>query len=108
MENLLLDDTLSAYFRVLGFEVEDPRQFIQLLDTDHSGSVSIREFVEGCMRCRGPAQGVDVHTIIHEVRSIKKALSAFLLETTGIKYLDLDDEDEHSVIKVRGAIHEVR
>lgn len=90
LESLLCDDTLSAYFRILGFEVEDPRRFIQLLDTDRSGSVSIREFVEGCMRCRGPAQGVDVHTIIHELRSIKLALSAFLVDTTGVRYLELE------------------
>lgn len=75
LEEMLQDETLSAYFRILGFDIDDAGRFIRLLDADCSGAVSIDEFLDGCMRFRGPAQGVDVHHIIAEVRMLRHMLA---------------------------------
>lgn len=64
---MLDDPALSAYFRVLGFDIDDARRFILLLDTDANGSVSIHEFLRGCLRYRGGATGVDMHTCLRVV-----------------------------------------
>ena len=71
---MLDDSALSAYFRVLGFDIDDARRFIQLLDTDSNGSISIDEFLRGCLRYRGLATGVDMHTCIRVARQTEKAL----------------------------------
>eukprot|EP00931_Biecheleriopsis_adriatica_P055104 TRINITY_DN32507_c0_g1_i1.p1 TRINITY_DN32507_c0_g1~~TRINITY_DN32507_c0_g1_i1.p1 ORF type:complete len:651 (-),score=125.39 TRINITY_DN32507_c0_g1_i1:123-2075(-) len=62
----LSDPVMSAYFSVLGFDIHDARRFVDLLDTDHSGSVTFDEFYEGCMLFRGFATGVDVHTLLRQ------------------------------------------
>eukprot|EP00913_Durusdinium_trenchii_P032257 g30202.t1 len=65
---MLDDPALSAYFRVLGFDIDDARRFILLLDTDANGSISVSEFLRGCLRYRGVATGVDMHTCLRVVR----------------------------------------
>lgn len=71
---VLEDPTLAAYFRVLEFDIDDARRFIDLIDTDKSGSLSVDEFLKGCQRFKGPAQAIDVHAVLQEVRSIKEEL----------------------------------
>jgi len=74
LSEMLADKTLSAYFRVLGFEIDDADRFIDLLDSNESGSICRTEFLEGCLRYRGTAQGVDIHTVIREVKDLKSYL----------------------------------
>ncbi|CAE7322467.1 para [Symbiodinium natans] len=72
-----LDDaTMEAFFRTLGFDVYDKHRFMELLDVDDSGEVSYEEFLEGCMRYRGVAQGVDVHTVIRHLGRLQNSVSA--------------------------------
>lgn len=72
---MLDDPALSAYFRVLGFDIDDARRFIQLLDTDSNERISIDEFLRGCLRYRGLATGVDMHTCLRMVRRTEKAIN---------------------------------
>eukprot|EP00930_Biecheleria_cincta_P047071 TRINITY_DN32564_c0_g1_i1.p1 TRINITY_DN32564_c0_g1~~TRINITY_DN32564_c0_g1_i1.p1 ORF type:complete len:726 (-),score=144.94 TRINITY_DN32564_c0_g1_i1:151-2079(-) len=74
LAEMLADPTLSAYFRVLGFDIEDATRFVDLLDADESGSLGIEEFLEGCLRLRGSAQAVDVHQIIQMVKTLQRSL----------------------------------
>mmetsp|Transcript_35303 Transcript_35303/g.82371 ORF Transcript_35303/g.82371 Transcript_35303/m.82371 type:complete len:575 (+) Transcript_35303:45-1769(+) len=72
-----LDDaTMEAFFRTLGFDVYDKQRFMELLDVDDSGEVSYEEFLEGCMRYRGVAQGVDVHTVIRHLGRLQNSVNA--------------------------------
>ncbi|CAK9070614.1 unnamed protein product [Durusdinium trenchii] len=71
---MLDDPALSAYFRVLGFDIDDARRFILLLDTDANGSISVSEFLRGCLRYRGVATGVDMHTCLRVVRRMEKTI----------------------------------
>jgi len=72
---VLEDPTLSAYFRVLEFDVDDAQRFIDLLDLDNSNTLTIDEFLMGCERYKGPAQGVDVHACLKECKEIHKMLN---------------------------------
>eukprot|EP00931_Biecheleriopsis_adriatica_P042327 TRINITY_DN24120_c0_g2_i2.p1 TRINITY_DN24120_c0_g2~~TRINITY_DN24120_c0_g2_i2.p1 ORF type:complete len:330 (-),score=45.54 TRINITY_DN24120_c0_g2_i2:12-902(-) len=101
---LLHDETLSAYLRVLDFQIDDMEQlehFVRLLDVDESGALSLEEFVKGCQKFRGPAQATDVHQILKETRSINKRLISLhgqgvefnsrlqLLESSGKLHTDI-------------------
>eukprot|EP00931_Biecheleriopsis_adriatica_P042324 TRINITY_DN24120_c0_g1_i1.p1 TRINITY_DN24120_c0_g1~~TRINITY_DN24120_c0_g1_i1.p1 ORF type:complete len:325 (-),score=53.11 TRINITY_DN24120_c0_g1_i1:7-915(-) len=85
---LLHDESLSAYFRILEFQVDDMEeveQFIRLLDVDESGTLSLEEFVKGCRKFKGPAQVTDVHQVFKETRHISKRLDA--LHQQGINFM---------------------
>lgn len=70
-----LDDaTMDAFFRVLGFDCYDKHRFTELLDFDGSGTVSFDEFLEGCMRYRGVAQGLDMHIVLRELSRMQKTV----------------------------------
>eukprot|EP00930_Biecheleria_cincta_P034585 TRINITY_DN23886_c0_g3_i1.p1 TRINITY_DN23886_c0_g3~~TRINITY_DN23886_c0_g3_i1.p1 ORF type:complete len:602 (-),score=106.66 TRINITY_DN23886_c0_g3_i1:90-1895(-) len=69
------DDTMAAFFRVLGFEIHDPMRFIDLLDADESGALNFNEFLEGCLKYRGPAQSIDVHTILRACQQMNDRIS---------------------------------
>eukprot|EP00929_Paragymnodinium_shiwhaense_P000037 TRINITY_DN10010_c0_g1_i1.p1 TRINITY_DN10010_c0_g1~~TRINITY_DN10010_c0_g1_i1.p1 ORF type:complete len:670 (-),score=116.60 TRINITY_DN10010_c0_g1_i1:337-2346(-) len=51
---------LLAYFAHLEINVRDAWEIFRLLDQDSSGTVSMEEFVVGCMRLRGYAKTLDV------------------------------------------------
>jgi len=70
----LEDPTMSAFFRMLGFDIADPQRFITLLDADESGFVTFEEFLEGCMQFKGVAQGVDVHAILRYIRKLAQTV----------------------------------
>lgn len=78
IREMLEDATLSAYFRVLGFETTDADLLFKLLDVDDSDTVSMQEFLDGCGRLKGPARNMDVHAILAECRRMRKALGQSL------------------------------
>ena len=41
------------------------RGLFNLLDADDSGSISVKEFIQGCLRLRGQAKSIDVATLIY-------------------------------------------
>mmetsp|Transcript_13016 Transcript_13016/g.31006 ORF Transcript_13016/g.31006 Transcript_13016/m.31006 type:complete len:601 (-) Transcript_13016:189-1991(-) len=80
-----LDDaTMDAFFRVLGFDVYDKHRFMELLDVDDSGAVSYEEFLEGCMRYRGVAQGVDVHIVIRHLSRLQSSVGKLSTAVKGL------------------------
>merc|ERR1711862_166294 len=46
--------------------LNDAEQLFRLLDRDMSGSISIEEFVRGCLRLRGPARSNDVAALVYD------------------------------------------
>lgn len=75
-ENRLKDDMVQAYFASLTLEVQDAWMLFKLLDTGKDHSIDIDEFVDGCLRLRGHAKGVDMAKIMLDNKSILKKLSA--------------------------------
>mmetsp|Transcript_74798 Transcript_74798/g.132307 ORF Transcript_74798/g.132307 Transcript_74798/m.132307 type:complete len:168 (-) Transcript_74798:38-541(-) len=66
------DPALSAYFSVLGFEIDDAKRLFMMLDADGSGEVEIGEFLTRCLKLKGEARSIDVHEIIYECRQLKR------------------------------------
>ncbi|CAE7705328.1 unnamed protein product [Symbiodinium sp. CCMP2592] len=72
---MLQDQTLAAYFAVLGFDEVNAHQIFHLLDDDESGEVSIQEFLDGCAKLKGQARSIDVHAIMHQCRALHRDIS---------------------------------
>lgn len=78
LEAHLADEQVSAYFDSLGLDPSDSWDLFKLLDTDSSQQIDVDEFVDGCMRLRGPAKALDTAKIMYENRIMRKQLISFM------------------------------
>jgi len=62
------DPRVHAYLQVLGLEADDAEKLFRLLDTSGSESVSVDEFLEGCMRLKGAARSIDMQQLLAEYK----------------------------------------
>eukprot|EP00930_Biecheleria_cincta_P035127 TRINITY_DN24192_c0_g1_i1.p1 TRINITY_DN24192_c0_g1~~TRINITY_DN24192_c0_g1_i1.p1 ORF type:complete len:582 (+),score=115.95 TRINITY_DN24192_c0_g1_i1:94-1839(+) len=67
---MLEDPGLSAYFRVLGFDVHDAQRLFDLMDSDCSGTVCLEEFLDGCVRLKGSARSIDMHANMVDLKHV--------------------------------------
>merc|ERR1712232_1384670 len=51
---------VQAYFRSLGLDVTNPREFFSLVDVDDNKELAVSEFIMGCMRLRGTSTTTDM------------------------------------------------
>lgn len=65
-QRLVADPRIIAYFRTMGLEISTAYHLFRLLDLDNSDTVSVSEFVLGCLRLQGTAKNVDVATLMYE------------------------------------------
>merc|ERR1712079_468960 len=68
------DKNVCAYFHALGIDVSQAEQLFHLLDKDNSQTVSLNEFLAGCMRLRGHAKSLDVNMLLHQMRQLSKSV----------------------------------
>lgn len=74
----LQDEYVSSYMKALKLNTSDATQLFRLLDMDNSGEILVDEFVEGCMKLRGEAKGMDVHIMICENRRMISKFGDFV------------------------------
>merc|ERR1712032_79095 len=67
-EAQLEDDQLHEYLAAVDLGKDDAKALFKLLDTDRSDCVSVQEFVEGCLRLRGPARSVALSALQYDFR----------------------------------------
>jgi len=65
LKNLLEDKTVAAYLRMIGVEVHEAWGLCHLLGHETS-SISIDEFIVGCLRLQGDLRSIDVAMVTHE------------------------------------------
>merc|ERR1712176_1173031 len=65
------DPRVQSYFQALGVDPNDTERLFKLIDDDDSGDVSVDEFLEGCLRLKGQARGIDVHHVIAELKKLE-------------------------------------
>jgi len=58
---------MMRYFDFLDVDVSDARALFTLIDTDASGSIDCEEFLESCLRLKGPAKALDHQVLMREV-----------------------------------------
>merc|ERR1719517_41882 len=83
IEKLFMQVDMRALLKALGLDIHQARSFFKLLDMDMSNEVDIEEFVQGLMRLRGWAKGVDVATIMYENKRLFMRLKQFMRDVDG-------------------------
>ena len=74
VELMMKDEDIKAALAALDLVVPDPWRFFMLLDLNGNGEVTEDEFVEGCLRLRGPARTFDVASLTEENLRMKAKL----------------------------------
>lgn len=54
--NFFEEDEVRAIFESLDLRARDSWTLFKLLDEEGNGDINLREFMEGCLRLRGPAK----------------------------------------------------
>eukprot|EP00747_Dinoflagellata_sp_TGD_P100894 gnl/TRDRNA2_/TRDRNA2_168176_c1_seq1.p1 gnl/TRDRNA2_/TRDRNA2_168176_c1~~gnl/TRDRNA2_/TRDRNA2_168176_c1_seq1.p1 ORF type:complete len:371 (-),score=81.60 gnl/TRDRNA2_/TRDRNA2_168176_c1_seq1:103-1215(-) len=72
------DPEMSYYFRAVDIDVLEAQNLFRLLDIDDAGEVEYMDFLDGCLRLKGPAKALDLFTVMIEGRRRDKRLSAFV------------------------------
>eukprot|EP00928_Gymnodinium_smaydae_P026922 TRINITY_DN20981_c0_g4_i1.p1 TRINITY_DN20981_c0_g4~~TRINITY_DN20981_c0_g4_i1.p1 ORF type:complete len:713 (-),score=113.89 TRINITY_DN20981_c0_g4_i1:167-2305(-) len=73
----LRDDKVKAYFQTLALDISQAHVLFTLLDLDGSDSVSVEEFVDGCVRLKGEAKSIDVNMLLHQVEKLLHKVGKF-------------------------------
>jgi len=67
------DPRVQSYFAALGLDsAADTERLFGLLDDDGDGDVSIREFLDGCLRLKGQARSIDVQHLLMEFKKLNR------------------------------------
>lgn len=68
LEDAFQDERVKHYFSILDIDVTDSNYLFDMLDLDRSGEVDMEEFVSGCLRLKGAAKSIDIHTLMFEIK----------------------------------------
>lgn len=74
----LKDAKVKAHFQTLGIDVHSARTVFQMLDRKRTGVLTIRDFIEGCMRLRGAAKSTDMIMLRQDVRRLGDMLGTLV------------------------------
>merc|ERR1712050_122653 len=61
---------VESYFKALSLDASDMARLFGLLDADGSGEINVEEFLDGCLRLKGNARSIDLHSLICDVRKL--------------------------------------
>jgi len=79
LKQYLEDEQVKAYMRVLDIKYASFDDFVNLLDTNHDGSIGKDEFVKGCLTLK-TQQVTDVCTVLRETSQRFEAMWVILLK----------------------------
>lgn len=84
-EVALQDKGLISVFDALEISVEDAWNLFRTLDSDGDSHVGPQEFVDGCLRLKGPARSIDVVCIKRDLNILMQKLDTQVEDITHIK-----------------------
>ncbi|CAK9092119.1 unnamed protein product [Durusdinium trenchii] len=85
-EHLFDQPHIRSFFQALDVETKDAWTLFKLMDVSGHGDIDASEFVEGCMRLKGPARAIDMSILMQEQRRMRKKLVSMeqvLLDSLG-------------------------
>ena len=77
LEEILEDKKVKAYFSTLEIDVQESAALFNLLDNG-DGMVTLEEFINGIMRCKGPARAIDTFALHSDVKQLDAKLRALM------------------------------
>ncbi|CAK9022460.1 Ankyrin repeat domain-containing protein 17 [Durusdinium trenchii] len=66
---ILSNPKVAAYFQTLDLDVHEGAALFHLLDNG-DGEVTLDEFIDGIMRCKGPARAIDQVAMHAEIKNL--------------------------------------
>ncbi|CAJ1370802.1 unnamed protein product [Effrenium voratum] len=88
LAEVLQSPKVKAYFQTLDLDVHEGTALFHLLD-DGDGTVTLDEFIDGVMRCKGPARAIDQVATHAEIKQLDKKLSKVLSQLAPDKESEL-------------------
>merc|ERR1712060_948924 len=67
-EDKLDDKYMQEFFMAIDVDLREAKTVFRLIDVDGSGSLDLEEFMNGCLRLRGPARALDLTMLLNEFR----------------------------------------
>jgi len=98
----LEDPGMAEYFRLVGISRKEAKDLFQLLDHDHSGTLSIKEFVHGCLGLRGPAKSIDLARLAynHELQGRRLGHIETMIQTEIVSVQRVEEEVARALLSV--------
>jgi len=84
---------VAAYFQTLDLDVQESRALFHVLDNG-DGEISLDEFIDGVMRCKGPARAIDQVAMHADMRQLDMKLTMILRSIDGTASKDAEEEDK--------------
>ncbi|CAK0811153.1 unnamed protein product [Prorocentrum cordatum] len=88
LQVLLGKQKVQSWFRSLDIDATQTWKLFKIIDADDSGTVSLEEFVGGCLQLRGPATRVDVESLKWEIRHAEQERTKLLSKSMTSEKLD--------------------
>eukprot|EP00929_Paragymnodinium_shiwhaense_P098394 TRINITY_DN5986_c0_g1_i1.p1 TRINITY_DN5986_c0_g1~~TRINITY_DN5986_c0_g1_i1.p1 ORF type:complete len:754 (-),score=142.23 TRINITY_DN5986_c0_g1_i1:35-2296(-) len=73
-ESKLECQEMHEFFEAIDVDRSEAKGLFFLLDLDQSGAISAEEFLNGCIRLRGPAKALDLALLVQEVHGMNRRL----------------------------------
>ena len=77
LTKILTNPKVAALFQTLDLDVHESAALFNLLD-DGDGEVTMEEFIDGVMRCKGPARAIDQVAMHAELKQLSRKLGKLL------------------------------
>ena len=77
LAEILANPKVKAYFSTLEIDVQESAALFNLLDNG-DGMVTLEEFINGIMRCKGPARAIDTFALHSDVKQLDAKLRALM------------------------------
>eukprot|EP00415_Alexandrium_ostenfeldii_P001292 UN1292 len=90
-EELVGTGMLDDWFAALGFGLQEADRLFSVIDEDDSGSLTLSEFVRGCLRLKGSVKACDLALMKHNLRlqAIDMVETARLVEDLASKLAEV-------------------
>mmetsp|Transcript_544 Transcript_544/g.1682 ORF Transcript_544/g.1682 Transcript_544/m.1682 type:complete len:645 (+) Transcript_544:79-2013(+) len=72
LEDAFQRERVRYTFSALDIDIPDSNYLFDMLDEDGSGEVEEAEFIDGCLRLKGNAKSIDIHTLMFEIKQLMK------------------------------------
>jgi len=79
LSSILSNPTVVAYFQTLDVDVMDSHALFELLDNG-DGEMTMDEFIEGILRCKGPARAMDQVAIRADLSKLDMKLNKLMIK----------------------------
>eukprot|EP00930_Biecheleria_cincta_P006073 TRINITY_DN107051_c0_g1_i1.p1 TRINITY_DN107051_c0_g1~~TRINITY_DN107051_c0_g1_i1.p1 ORF type:complete len:639 (+),score=84.96 TRINITY_DN107051_c0_g1_i1:36-1919(+) len=75
-KDMLVNPQMQEFFKAIDVDISEAESVFHLLDSDESGTISLDEFMSGCLSLRGNAKALDVSILLHETRVFSRGIQA--------------------------------